>query len=142
MSSFLNTEQTYSNSGTAGLWLTANTAFSSVRNSGGVVSVPGPVLVKSIYVVYASGQSTAPSESGMIITVNNAISGMAAVLSGADTLYNYAPGAQSGLVNGLALVPLSTPLGPMDFLCRSGLVTNNAGTHVFDLIVTYSLKQA
>ncbi len=142
MATFINTEQTYSISGVNAVWVAADPVFSSVRNSGGIVSVAGPVMVKNIYLLYASGQSTAASESGLVITVNNATSGMAAVLSGADTLFNYAPGAQSGLVNGLALVPMSTPLGPMDFICRSGLVTNNAGTHVFDLVVTYASRQA
>ena len=136
---FLNTEFTFSSSGVSNLWLASNIAFNAIRNSGGIVNIAGPVIVKSIYVVPASGQGDAPSLSGVHIAVNHATSGMVFPLSGQGIFY-FQSDAQSGLATG-NLTPVPDGVFGIDFLARSGVATVNSGTHVFDLIVLTAAPQ-
>lgn len=142
--SFLNTEQTYSLSGIAAgsgnIWLNANPSFNQIRNSGGIVNIVAPILVKDILIVPASGQYTAASASGVVLAVNHATSGQFAQLSGQE-LFRFDGASHSGLGTGnLTAVPPS--LNKLDFLARSGIVTLNSGTHVYDIIVLYANAQA
>lgn len=111
-------------------------ATSGIRNSGGIVNVAGPIFCKTIMVVPASGQSTAPSYSGAVLAVTHATSGMFAQLSGQE-LFRFDGGAHSGLGTG------NLAAGRWDLLnvntwCPSGIVTLNSGLHTLDLIVTFA----
>lgn len=142
--SFLNTEQVYSlsgiSAGSGNIWLNAQPSFNQIRNSGGIVNIAGPVLVKSVLVLPASGRWTDASTSGVVLAVNHATSGQFAQLSGQE-LFRYDAASHSGLDNGnVTYVPPSV-MG-IDFIARSGVVTLNSGTHVYDIIVLYANAQA
>ena len=139
MANFQNTEQVYSTSGVSNTWLAANPAFDQIRNSGGIVNVSGRLLIKDIIVQPASGRWADASTSGVVLAVNHATSGMFAQLSG-QQLFRYDAGAQSGLATGNTTFVPGSPRG-MNFIARSGIVTLNSGTHVYDIIVTYATPQ-
>lgn len=140
MANFLNTEQVYSTSGVSNVWIASNPAFNQIRNSGGIVNVGGPVIVRDIIVQPASGRWADASTSGVVLAVNHATSGMFAQLSGQE-LFRYDAGALSGLGTGNTTFVPDSPRG-MNFIARSGIVTLNSGTHVYDIIVTYGSPQA
>lgn len=128
------TENVYSFSGATGdEWLQPTVASDQIRNSGGIVNIAGPVIVRYIGVVPASGRSDTPSLSGVVLAVNHATSGMFAQLSGQE-LFRLDGAAHSGL--GTANLTVRYDLYP-DFYARSGVVTLNSGTHTHDIIVTY-----
>lgn len=139
MATFLNTEQVYSTSGAANSWLAANPSYSQIRNSGGIVVVSGTILVKDIIVQPASGRWADASTSGVVLAVNHATSGMFAQLSG-EELFRYDATGQSGLGTGNTTFVPVTPHN-IDFIARSGIVTLNSGTHVYDIIVLYAVPQ-
>lgn len=140
--SFLNTEQTFSNSGTAGTWIARELYFSSVRNSGGIVNIAGPAIIGHIIPQTASGQGSAVSASGVQLRVLHATSGLIIQSSGLDTLYNFEGGTSSGLTTTGTTSFVPPTLMNLNFLARSGVVVYNNGTHLFDLVVTYAVKQA
>lgn len=132
------TEQTFTYSGgaTSGkTFFNAEFADNVTRNSGGIVNIAGPVIVRNIILSYHSGQGQAASLSGNVITVNAATSGMVDVLSG-QSLFYYSPGAQSGLVDAMSHLP--DPLLGLNYLARSGVATTNSGTRVLTLTVHYT----
>jgi hypothetical protein len=104
---------------------------SGIRNSGGIVNIAGPVIVKDIYAIALSGNIA--SASGVRLSVNVGTSG---AFSGAGPLLFYADlTGQSGLAPGnVTFVP---PWVLVEQLALSGVVTVNSGTHLYDLIVTY-----
>ena len=140
MASFVNTEQVYSTSGVTGTWLASQPAFNHIRNSGGIVNIAGPILVKSILVVPASGRYQEASVSGNVLAVTHGTSGMFAQLSGQE-LFRFDGGAHSGLGTGNNVAIPEAPGHGLDFIARSGLVTLNSGLHIYDIIVTYANTQ-
>lgn len=135
---FQNTEQVFSYSGVTGIWLNPLPATTLVRNSGGIVNIAGPALIHSILVVPASGRYQDASSSGVVLAVQHATSGMFAQLSGQE-LFRYDGVSQSGLGTANQVATFG-PLVGLDFLARSGVVTLNSGTHVYDIIVTYDAR--
>ena len=132
------TEQVFTYSGAAASGRTffhGRFADNVTRNSGGIVNIAGPIIVRSIILSYHSGQGQAASLSGNVITVNAATSGMVDVLSG-QSLYYFAPGAQSGLVDAMSYLPRS--LENVDYIARSGVATTNSGTRVLTLTIHYT----
>ena len=140
MSNFQNTEQSYSSSGVAGIWLTANPSFSTLRNSGGLANISGMCLVKAIYATKASG-FTGASTSGVLLVAANGVSGSTSgggITSPADILF-YHYGGASGTGTDLA------PILNLDFIARSGLstyVANSGATYAYTLSVVYAKNQA
>jgi hypothetical protein len=144
MATFLNTEQVYSTSGASAIWLAANPALTLSRNSGGMLNVAGPIIIKSIYATVVSG-FTGAGNSGALLVASHAVSG--ATSGGGATvgqvLYYYYGGgvAISGGVQ-TAQPPVLTGL---DFIARSGLstyVSNSGGTNAYHLNVLYAASQA
>lgn len=130
-----NTEFAYRYSGVTGDWVQPRAGIDQIRNSGGIVNIAGPVIVHSILIAPASGRYDATSSSGVVLAVNHATSGQFAQLSGQE-LFRFDAGSHSGLGTGnLTATPPS--LVGLNFLARSGVVTLNSGTHIFDIIVTY-----
>lgn len=137
----LTTENTFDLSGSTGVtYLQPIIGSDQIRNSGGIVNIAGPVIVKNITVIPASGRWQDVSTSGVVLAVNHATSGQFAQLSGQE-LFRYDGAAHSGLANANhVFVPPVLP--NIDFLARSGVVTLNSGTHVYDIIVTYIGRRA
>ena len=142
MSSFLNTQQTFSTSGVSNTWLASNIAWQVIRNSGGGVSVAGPVIVKSIYASTVSG-FTGAGTSGQILIACAAVSGSTSGGNVAgDVLYFHYGGGIAASGGALAAQP-PTLIG-LDFIAKSGVstfVANSGGTNAYVLNVIYGSPQ-
>lgn len=109
------------------------TATSGLRNSGGVVNIPGPVVIKNIYAIALSGSQA--TSSGIRLQVNTGVSG---VFSGTGTTLLYFQDL-TGVTQSGASTQTYVPPGVfgVEHLALSGVVTVNSGTHLYDLLVTY-----
>lgn len=143
MATFLNTEQTYSTSGTSAVWLASNPALTLSRNSGGMVNVAGPILIKAIYATPVSG-FTGAGNSGALLVAAHAVSGATSgggATTGEVLFYFYGGGVA---ISGAVQTAQPATLTALDFLARSGLstyVSNSGGTNAYHLNVLYAARQ-
>ena len=132
------TEQVFTYSGAAAsgrTFFTAPYSDNLIRNSGGIVNITGPVLVRTIEFLPASGRYTDATLSGIVLSVIHSTSGMFTPLSG-EVLFFEDLEAHSGLADGNVVHrPVSNVT---NHIARSGVTTLNSGTHIFDIIVRYT----
>ena len=98
--------------------------ITTVSGSNVVTIASGFAILEAVIPSPISGGTT--TYSGLVIRVNDATSGMAAVASGRRLLYNYDFGIHSGLVEGTIGEAFPPALGQTELTCTSGLVVQGA----------------
>ena len=105
--------------------LTAAVNFITTVSGSNVVTIAsGFATLEAVVPSPISGGNQ--SYSGLVIRVNDATSGMAAVASGRRLLYNYDFGNHSGLTQGSISASYPPVLAQTEISCTSGIVVQGA----------------